>query len=160
IFDITGSSGILASLQKFSAAFSSLTVSPNDSTLRSTALAAAGSVALDFREAAAKVDNQRASVDSAISNTVAQINTLAGQIRQFNVGARGQEHVDPVGDAQLRSALDQLSGLTDISVLHNADGTVSVLTGGQQPLVIEDQAYALSANPQAAPGSQITSSGG
>jgi flagellar hook-associated protein 1 FlgK len=45
-------------------------------------------------------------------------------------------------------------------VTQNADGTVNVLAGGSIPIVLGDQAYTLTANLTAAPGSQITSSGG
>jgi flagellar hook-associated protein 1 FlgK len=47
-----------------------------------------------------------------------------------------------------------------INVTQNADGTVNVLAGGSVPLVLGDQAFTLTANLSAAPGSQITSSGG
>jgi flagellar hook-associated protein 1 FlgK len=160
LFDITGSSGILAALQQFSKAFSNLTVTPNDATLRSGALAAAGNVAAAFGTAANSLDSQKNSIDSAIGDTVSKINGLAEQIRQFNVAVRGQTEVNPATDAGLRNALETLSGLTDITVLPAADGTVSVLTGGQQPLVLADQAYKLRADLSASPGKQITSTGG
>ncbi len=160
LFDITGSTGILAALQQFSSAFSGLTVSPNDSTLRANAVAAAGNVAAAFRKAADTLDTQKTSVDSAIQDTVTQINSLAQQIRQYNVAVRSQTEVNPATDAGLRNALETLSSLTDISVLPNADGTVSVLTGGRQPLVLADQAYALHADPSAPVGKQISSTGG
>ncbi|MDQ1469413.1 MAG: flagellar hook-associated protein 1 [Bryobacterales bacterium] len=160
LFDITGASGILAALNNFSTAFSSLTVNPNDLVGRTTALLAAGGVASAFNKVAARLDSQRNSVDSIITSTVANINQLASQIRRFNVSVRGQTQLDPGTDAALRSTLDQLSSLTGITVLKNGDGTVSVLTGGQQPLVIGDQVYSLGADPAAAPGSQVSSSGG
>ena len=160
LFDITGSTGILNALQQFSTSFSNLSVSPNDQTLRSLAIGAAQSVASSFRSVAGALDTQQTQVDSGIQSTVAQINTLAGQIRQYNVQARGQSPVDPGTDAARRSALDQLAALVDISTTANPDGTVSVLAGGQQPLVLEDQSYSLSANPGASAGSQISSSGG
>jgi flagellar hook-associated protein 1 len=160
LFDITGSSGVLAALNNFSTAFSSLTVSPNDVVGRDTALSAAGRVASAFNKVAASLDSQRNSVDSSIAGTVTNINQLAGQVQRFNVAARGQSQVDPGTDAGLRSTLDQLSSLTGITVSKNQDGTVSVLTGGQQPLVIGDQVYKLSADLSAAPGNQISSSGG
>jgi flagellar hook-associated protein 1 FlgK len=160
LFDITGSSGILAAFQQFSTAFSNLSVTPNDPTLQSTALTAAGSVATAFNSVAASLDTQQSQVDSSIQSTVSQINTLSSQIQQYNVQALSESQVDPGTDASRRSALQQLSSLVDINVTTNADGTVSVLAGGSQPLVIGDQAYTLSANPAAAAGSQITSSGG
>ena len=58
LFDITGGSGLLAAFQKFSSAFSDLAVTPNDQTLRSTALSAAGAVAAEFRKAAASIAGQ------------------------------------------------------------------------------------------------------
>jgi flagellar hook-associated protein 1 FlgK len=63
-------------------------------------------------------------------------------------------------DAGLRNDLNQLSNLVDITVNTAPNGTVSVLAGGQLPLVLGDQAYTLSVNPNAAPGSQVSSSGG
>ncbi len=61
---------------------------------------------------------------------------------------------------RLRSSLDQLSSLVDISVTRNPDGTVSVLAAGEQPLVQGDRAFTLTANLSASPGAQISSSGG
>jgi flagellar hook-associated protein 1 FlgK len=45
-------------------------------------------------------------------------------------------------------------------VIPGSDGTVSVLAGGQLPLVLGDQSYPLTADPSAAPGAQISSSAG
>lgn len=165
LFDITGTSGILAAFQQFSTAFSSLSVTPNDPSLGAAALTAAGSVATAFRSAAASLDTQQVQVDSQIQSTVSQINGLASQIRQLNVASVNGSGSSAAGsspaiDAQLRNALDQLSSLVDINVTKAADGTVSVLAGGQLPLVIGDQSFALSANPSAAAGAQIASSAG
>ena len=160
LFDITGTSGILAAFQQFSTAFSSLAVTPNDPTLQANALSAAGSVASAFQTVATGLDSQQAQVDSGIQTTTAQINGLAAQIAQLNIRAGSQTQPDAGTDASLRSTLDQLSTLVDITVTKGANGSVSVLAGGQLPLVLGDQAYSLTANPAAAPGAQITSSAG
>jgi flagellar hook-associated protein 1 FlgK len=160
LFDITGSSGILAALQQFGTAFSSLAVTPNDSTLQANALSAAGNVAAAFQQTAAGLDTQQNQIDSGIQSTTEEINSLAAQIQQLNVRATGETQVDPGTDASLRSALDQLSSLVDITVNKGPNGTVSVLAGGELPLVEGDQAFTLTANPNAAPGSQISSSAG
>jgi flagellar hook-associated protein 1 FlgK len=159
LFDITGASGILAAFQQFSTAFSNLSVSPNDPTAGAAALTAAGNVAAAFQTAATSLDSQRDQVDSGIQSTVTQINGLAGQIRQLNVEAAASPN-DPGVDTGLRNALDQLSSLVDIKVSTAANGSVTVLAGGQLPLVIGDQAYALSVNPSAAPGAQVSSAAG
>ncbi|MGD1070109.1 MAG: flagellar hook-associated protein FlgK [Bryobacteraceae bacterium] len=159
LFDITGATGILAALQQFSTAFSSLSVTPDDVTLGANALAAAGNVAAAFQTVAGSLDTQQSQIASGIQSVVGQINTLAGQIQQLNVTAGGESQIDPGTGASLRSDLQQLSSLVDITTTTNPNGSVSVLAGGQLPLVLGDQAYTLSANPSAAAGSQIASSG-
>lgn len=159
-FDITGASGVLAALQKFSTAFANVSVHPNDQALRSAAIASADRVASAFRQTASQIDNQTRSADDDIRTTVGQINRLAVQIGQYNIKVRGGAPPDSGTDSALRGALDQLSSLVDSTVLRNSDGSVSVLVGGQQPLVLGDQVFALSAAPANQPGSQIVSSGG
>ncbi|HWF09703.1 MAG TPA: flagellar hook-associated protein FlgK [Bryobacteraceae bacterium] len=160
LFDITGTSGILAAFQQFSTAFSNLSVTPNDPSLGAAALTAAGNVASAFQSAASSLDTQQSQVDSQIQSTVNQINGLARQIRQLNVASVNGSGSSAAGDAQLRNAVDQLSTLVDVNVTKAADGTVTVLVGGQLPLVIGDQSFALSANPSAAAGAQVSSSAG
>jgi len=160
LFDITGSSGILAAFQQFSTAFSNLSASPNDPTLGALALTAAGNVASAFQTVAAALGNQSTQVASGIQSTTAQINTLSANIAQLNVQTAASPQVNPARDANLRSDLDQLSSLVDITVTTAPNGSVSVLAGGQLPLVIGAQSYTLSANTSAAPGSQVSSSAG
>lgn len=159
-FDITGSTGILAAFQQFSSAFAGLSVTPNSFTAAANALSAAGSVAAAFNSVAQSLDSQSQSIEASAQSTVSQINDLAGQIAQYNVEVREQSQVEPGTDASQRSALTQLASLVGINVTQNADGTVNVLAGGSVPLVLGDQAFTLTANLSAAPGSQITSSGG
>jgi len=158
LFDITGATGILAAFQQFSGAFSQLAVAPNQVALRSNALTAAGNVASAFRSVATSLDSQRGRVDAQIRSTTDEINSLGAQIRGLNVQARGQSQPDPATDANLRSTLEKLSSLVDISVTKAADGTISVLVGGTLPLVIGDRAYSLSSYPSGAAGSQVSSS--
>ncbi len=160
LFDITGSSGILAALQQFSTAFSNLSATPNDPTLGAEALSAAGNVASAFQAVSNGLSAQRGQIDSAIQSTVTQINTLSADIRNLNTQASGSGQVNPDNDASLRSDLDQLSSLVDITVTTAPNGGVSVLAGGQLPLVIGSQSFALSADASAAPGSQISSAAG
>jgi flagellar hook-associated protein 1 FlgK len=159
-FDITGTTGILAAFQQFSSAFAGLSVTPNDPSVASTAISAAGRVASAFNAVAQSLDSQSQSLQASVQTTVSQINDLAGQIAQDNGQLRGQTTPEPGSDAARRSALTQLASLAGITVNQNADGTVNVLAGGSIPLVLGDQAYQLTANTAAAPGSQITGSGG
>src|SRR5579863_3060399 len=116
LFGITGSSGILAAFQQFSTAFSNLSVTPNDATLGAAALTAAGNVASAFQTVATSLDSQSNQLDSSIQSTTSQINGLAGKIRQLNIQTTGGAQNDPGVDASLRSDLQQLSSLIDITV--------------------------------------------
>ena len=159
-FSITGNTGILAAFQQFSTAFANLSATPNDPSAGATALASAQNVAAAFNSVAQSLASQSQSIQASAQSTVSEINDLAGQIAQYNVQVRGATTLNPGTDASRRSALTQLSSLVGVTVTQNADGTVNVLAGGTLPLVLGDQAYKLSANLSAAPGSQITSSGG
>lgn len=160
LFDITGSSGILAALQKFGSAFSALSGNPNDPTLGADALAAAGTVAQSFNSTAQSLVSQRSQVDAALQDVAGQINTLAGTVATLNGKIASGSAPQSSAGAQLRSALDQLSSLTDINVNWHSDGTVSVLAGAQVPLVLGSQAYSITVNPGASAGSQVVSSAG
>lgn len=151
LLDITGNTGVLAAFQGFSKAFSQLSVSPDDVTLRANAINAGGQAASAFQSLASSLDDQQRQVDGQINQTVATVNSLAGQISNLNTGIRaGQQN-----DANLRQALDDLSKLVDINVTSNSDGTVSVLAGGQVQLVGQDRSYPISAL-----GASGTTSGG
>lgn len=159
-FDITGQTGILAAFQQFSKAFASLAVTPNDATAGSVALNAAGQVASAFQKVAATLGAQKQQVAIQIGNTALDINNLAANIAQLNAQAAASQQEIPSVEAGLRNDLTQLSNLVDITVSTAPNGTVSVLAGGQQPLVLGDQAYTLSVDANAAPGAQVSSSGG
>jgi flagellar hook-associated protein 1 FlgK len=155
LFDITGSTGILAAFQQFSSAFANLSVSPSDPVAGAEALAAAGNVASAFQTVAASLNTQSTQVASSIQSTTAQINALSADISQLNIQTAGSAVENPATDANLRSDLDQLSSLVDITVSTAPNGSVSVLAGGELPLVLGDQSYALSASLSGAPGTQI-----
>ena len=132
VFDITGSTGILAALEQFGTAFSNLSVTPNDPTLGAAALNAAGNAATAFRSAASTLDSLQSQNGLQIQTTVAQINGLAAQIQQLNAQVATSAQPNPNLDASLRNALDRLSSLVDITVSRSADGAVSV--AGRRPV--------------------------
>ena len=160
LFDITGATGILAALRDFSSAFSKVSITPNDPVLRASALDSARSTALAFNRAATSLDSIQNQVDTAIQSIARQINTLASTIASYNGRVRSQSEFDPQIDANVRTALDSLSALVDVTTSVNQDGTITVLAGGTLPLVSEDQTWALGVNTAAPAGSQVVSAGG
>ncbi len=148
LFDVTGQSGVPAALSGLFQAFSAWTVAPNDTGPRQQVLDAATTVATQVSETATALNSASQSESQQIGDAVTSINSITSQLRDLNVQMQNDytAQSDPGVDAQLHTALDSLSQYTDFTVLRQPDGTVTVLMGGQVPLVIGSQQNAISAN--------------
>jgi flagellar hook-associated protein 1 FlgK len=169
LFDVTGNSGIPADLNNLYSSFSAWATSPDSTSARQMVIANAGNLAGDVRSLAGSLAKVSQNVESQIGSTVSQINQLATNIQQYNVERLQQGSSDPGTDANMHSALEQLSELVDVSVVNQPDGTVTVLMDSGSPLVIGTSQYSISsgqavpsgaANPQSPPSSRILDSQG
>jgi flagellar hook-associated protein 1 FlgK len=144
-FSLSSTAGIAPDISALFGSFSALSVTPNDTVSRQTVLNDATTVAQDFNDAANGLLSQTNNLQQATSGTITAINQLATTIAQINsqhsLDSSGQ--VDAGVDAQLNASLDQLSQYANFSVLQQSDGEVSVYLGGQTPLVLGQQAYAI-----------------
>jgi flagellar hook-associated protein 1 FlgK len=144
-FDLSSSTSISSSLSSFFQSVSQLSVNPNDAVSRQAVLDQAGQLARSFQQTASGLAQQSADVGTQVTSTVADINSLASTIAKINADGR----VDPNGgvdagvDANLYSSLESLSQLAGITVLQQTNGQVNVYLGGQTPLVIGNQTYAI-----------------
>jgi len=136
VFDVTGQSGINGALNDLFQSFSAWSTSPTDPSARQGVISNAQNVANSFQQAASALATVARSTTGQIASTVQQINTLAAQIQSYNVAKLRSPGQDAGLDAQLHSTLEQLSGLANITANFQSDGTVTVLLGGQAPLVI------------------------
>jgi flagellar hook-associated protein 1 len=147
-FSLSTTSGIGPDISSLFDSFSALSVTPNDTVSRQTVLNDATTVAQDFNDAASGLLSQANNLQQATTSTITAINQLGGTIAELNsqhtLDSSGQ--VDAGVDAQLNSALDQLSQYVNFSVLQQPDGEVSVYLGGQTPLVLGQQAYSIQAD--------------
>jgi flagellar hook-associated protein 1 FlgK len=116
-------------------------------------------VASDVQGLAGSLSQNAQQLDAGISSTTAQINGIAAQIQSYNAERVTENAPDPGQDAQLYSALDNLSQLTNFSAVTQADGTVTVLLGGGSPLVIGQSQYAISATSSASGAAILDSQG-
>jgi flagellar hook-associated protein 1 FlgK len=166
LFDVTGTSGVPAALSNLYTAFSAWSASPTDAAAEQNVISAAGNFANSVSQLSQSLQSQAKGLNGQIGSTVDQINSLAGQIRQYNQTRSQNPDQNPGADASLENTLEQLSQLTNFTALSQPDGTVTVLVGGGSPLVIGNQQYSISAkaqvdnnppaaNPQSAPTSQI-----
>jgi flagellar hook-associated protein 1 FlgK len=166
LFDTTGTSGVPAALNNLYSAFSAWSASPTDAAAEQNVISAAGSFANAVSQLSQALQSQAKGLNGQIGSTVDRINSLAGQIRQYNQTKLNNTDANPGADASLENTLEQLSQLTNFTALSQPDGTVTVLVGGGSPLVIGNQQYSISAqaqvdnnppavNPQSTPTSQI-----
>ena len=164
VFDVSGNSGVSAALTNLFTAFSAWSASPNDAVARQTVISDASTLAGSINGLSTSLSTAAQQLNQQVGSTVNQINNLASQIQQYNIARRQQTEADPGADAQLHSTLESLSQLTNFTALTQADGTVTVLTGGGSPLVIGDQLAPLSTgisvdpaamNPQSPPTAHV-----
>ncbi len=158
--DVTGATGIAAALSSLYQDFASWSATPNGSVERSAVLNSAQQTAEAFRQTAAGLRQQQNSTDQQLRSTVQKINDLAATIRGYNIQKRRHPEADAGLDARLHQALEDISGLVDITPLYAEDGTVTVLAGGQLPLVMGDQTYPLSMDSATGKGAVIRGSDG
>ena len=99
-------------------------------------LTAAKNVAQAFNEVASKLQQSTAQVDMQLKSTTSQINNLAAQVVKFNTLIRNGQGDNAGLQSNLYNTLQQLSSLTSVDVHLETDGTVTLLMGGQVPLVV------------------------
>jgi len=148
LFDTTGQTGVPGALNAFFSAFSQLSVNPNDEPSRQNVLVAAQNVAQQFNSNAQGLQQASNNVDTETTYTVNTINSLATQIASINqqIGTTPDASQNAGLDAQLNNALDQLSQYVNYTSIKNSNGTYNIYAGGQTPLVLNQQALAISAN--------------
>lgn len=146
LLNVTGQSGIPGALNQLFSDFSSWATEPDSSTARQQVLADAQTVAQSFNTVANGVQQASLANGQQIQSTVAQINQLSSSIAALNQQIGTQPQPDAGLEAQLYNNLEQLSQLVNINVLTQSNGTVTVLTGSESPLVMGQTAMSLSAS--------------
>lgn len=142
----TSSSGISGKLNDLFSTFSSLTTNPNDTASRQSVLNAAQNLTTVFNETYTGLTTAQQNSVSQGSAYVQQINSLVAQIQQINVAKQKQASAltDPGLDAQLHSALENLSQIVNITTQTATDGTTSIFLGGRTPLLMGAEQYSIS----------------
>ena len=142
-FDMTGQSGIPGALSQMFQSFASWSLATNDGTARQNVINSAQQVTDAFHQTREVLTQARAQADTQLGGLVDQVNSLAGQIRDYNVQKANSLGDDAGADAGVYSSLEQLSELVPISFLRQANGSISVTLGGQTLLVEGQKQYDL-----------------
>ena len=143
-FDVTGQQGIPAALSNLFQAFSAWSVEPGSLPAREQVMQRAGELADAFHQVAEGMARAATDADRQLRQTVDKINQIGQQLYEYNVARRSGGMDDAGLDTKIHAALEELSELVNISVLHQTDGSVTVLIGGQSPLVIGASLYRIS----------------
>jgi flagellar hook-associated protein 1 FlgK len=142
-FSLTGGNSLSDSINNLFAAFSAWSESANDTTQRLNVLAAADQMASSFRQTAADLSKTADAAIEQIGVQVDKINQLAARIAELNHSALVSPHGAAATDTEMYACLEELSESVNFTAIQAADGTVTVMLGGQTPLVIGDNSYAV-----------------
>ena len=131
-------------LTAFFNTFASLSQDPTSSIARDGVVQQGQLLARAFNVMSTNLADARTAADSQIRSGVGRINSLAAQIASLNasIGNAGGADAESLRDQQ-GVALKKLSGLADITVTQQVDGTASVSVGTGRALVVGGDAYAL-----------------
>ena len=107
-----------------------------------------------FQTFSARLTEMRYGVNRQISDTVSEINTLAGNIARVNqqiiqLQTGDNRQANDLLDER-NALLSELNKLVRASVVEQSDGSINVFIGNGQSLVLGTQTYALAAGPSAA----------
>jgi flagellar hook-associated protein 1 FlgK len=142
-FSSTGTD-IATALSAFSSSLVELSGNSNNSAAQQGVLAAGQNLAAAFNTTANGLTSAQTAANEQVPDTVSQINALTQQIARLN-GQLAQVPAEDNGGTtqdQLDQAVQQLAGLTNISVTQTNNGE-TITTGSGTPLVIGNQSFNL-----------------
>jgi flagellar hook-associated protein 1 FlgK len=124
----TGGNDLAQDFQNMMNAFTNLSASPQDTTLRSAAITAAASFASEAQSVSTGLQSDAANGFSQIGTLVAQVNTLSSQIAGLNSQIQGIQSSG--GGAALLDQRDALVGQLANLIGATADANGNVTAGG------------------------------
>jgi flagellar hook-associated protein FlgK len=92
------------------------------------------------------VESFQSNYQNQLEGTVTRVNQLVSQIADADKAVRDAGS-ESLADTRVYGALEELSKLIDFKVLHGSDGSLTLLGGGQVPLVQGGKAFPLSVEP-------------
>ena len=138
-------SSIDGALDSFFDAFAALADAPTSSTARQEVILQGQSLASSFRDMSSHFESAIRETDSRVRGAVDEVNRLTARVASLNAALSG---VDPAtGESlqvrdELAVAIEELSGLVQVSAVQRTDGGFDIeINGGA--LVVGDRAYAL-----------------
>jgi flagellar hook-associated protein 1 FlgK len=143
----TTAGGLTTALQNYYSGWSTVADDPTSTASRQALLGDASALAQNLNSTSSQLQEMNSDVNTRISADVNQINSISTQISDLNTqitqstgsGQTPNQLLDQRD--QLVSNLSQIAGVTTTS---NTDGSINVYLGNGQPLVLDQNTYALS----------------
>ncbi len=140
--------GVANSMQRFFNALQDVASAPSDTAAREVLLNEASNLADQFNELSSWFEAVRGQVNSEIKSSVTEINRLSTAIAELNqtiVTEEGRSGGQPANDFldQRDVLIRDLSELVAVTTLRQDDGSINVLAGSGQVLVVGNKATTL-----------------
>lgn len=152
--NLSATNGIPASLDNLYASFSAWSEDPESESAQQQVMTSAQQVVESFQTTVSGLQQVQQNTETQIGQTVNQINAYAQQLQTDNSQIASGDQNDASLDASIHNTLENLSQLVNFTYTVGSDGEVTVLAGGETPLVVNQQQYNLSdeiAAPASAP---------
>ena len=152
--DVASDRGISASLTALFASFSDWSVQPNDLAARQAVIDRARETALAFRQADSDLEQSNTDAQRQMGDVAGRINELTRSLRDLARLHGPSGFSDAGAETQFYAGLEELSSLAGITAQWEPDGSLSLLLGGETPLVLGELQYDVTvASVPPAPGS-------
>lgn len=140
--------GMNASLQRFFNAVQDVADTPSDPAAREVLLSEGQQLSGQFNDLSGWIESLRSHVNSDLSAGVSEVNRITSSIAALNekiVVEQGRAGGQPANDLldQRDALILELSGYVSVTTLQQDDGSLNVLVGTGQPLVVGSRATAL-----------------
>ncbi len=144
-FGLDAAEGIQGAMNRLFTASASWSINVNNLGLRTDVMERAQGVAEAFNDLSARLTIRRSVLNDQIEKATAEVNALGERIRNLNAAIRSDNspNNDAGVEAQLQTALEELSDIVNFQAIQEHDGSYTILLGGQVPLVIGDQQFKL-----------------
>ncbi len=142
-FGLEANEGIQGAMNRLFTSFAAWSNNVNNLGLRTDVLERAAGLADSFNDMSARLTIRRAVLNDQIQKATTEINALGERLQNLNQAIRTDTspNNDAGIEAQLQNTLEKLSELVNFQAVQEDDGSVTVLLGGQVPLVIGSQRF-------------------
>ena len=151
MFDDASGYGLNGALNEFWRSWQEVANNPSGYTERAALLANAESLTMVFNKLSQDLTQVQADSDISITGTVADINSLTGEIAELNLKIAeveaGSLHSANDFKDQRDLKLKELASLIDVNSFEDADGYLTVISSGGHTLVDRVSSWSLTTNP-------------